>query len=361
MFSAWQQNQPIQMVCKDKWHETPDTVSIKLNVPSQPTHYTFKPGQFVSLGIEIEGKTEYRAYSLSSVPGDDCLQLTIKRVDNGRVSNHIVDHLDIGGRVSVLKPAGEFNCEDCPPKTDDDNKPRVLLISAGCGITPVYSMAKFWLQTRHDLDIVFLHVAKDTAHTIYLDQLETLNALHNNFSLKLLLKDAGDTLHPQGRLSPSWLKKLVPDLQFRSVYLCGPVSFMADVRSYLAAEGVDMTHFHEESFTPSIDNMKPHTMQEKPNEKSVVSSSETGVHVHIPAFGLTVETQRGETLADVLEGAGLPIIVACRSGICGSCKCKVSNGQVTSTSQETLTEEEIAQGYVLACSSTLSGDIDIDL
>ncbi|MDD1793246.1 hybrid-cluster NAD(P)-dependent oxidoreductase [Enterovibrio sp. ZSDZ42] len=361
MFNAWQQHQAVQMTCMDKWQETPDTVSIKLTVPSQPTTYTFKPGQFVSLGAEINGKTQYRAYSLSSVPGEDHLQLTIKRVDNGLVSNHIVDHLNIGDTVSVLKPAGEFNCIDFPPKKNLGEKTKVLLVSAGCGITPVYSMATFWLQTQQDIEIDFLHVAKDKAQTIYLDQLETLNALHDNFSLKLLLKESGDAPHPQGRLNQAWLTQLVPDIHSRSVYLCGPASFMTDVRSYLVAEGVNLAHFHEESFSPSDENVIPRFAPENSGEHTDTAPAESGVQVHIPAFGQTVETQLGQTLADVLEDAGLPIIVACRSGVCGSCKCKVSAGHVASTSQETLTEEEIAQGYVLACSSTLSGDINIEL
>ncbi|WP_394209501.1 2Fe-2S iron-sulfur cluster-binding protein [Enterovibrio calviensis] len=365
MFNEWQQNQPVHMMCADKWHETADTVSIKLNVPSQPVSYAFKPGQFVSLGVEINGKTEYRAYSLSSVPDDDSLQLTIKRVDGGVVSNHILDNLNIGDRVSVLKPVGEFNCVDFPPKANIDEPPKVLLISAGCGITPVYSMAKYWLQHQHHsqqgVDIEFLHVAKDTAHTIYFDQLEKLHANHETFSLKLLLKNAGDTLHPQGRLSQAWLTTLVPDLHSRSVYLCGPVAFMADVRSYLEAEHVDMTHFHEESFIPSLHKPMPNHAPENVSEEAIRDLAGSGVRVHIPAFGQTVEAQLGATLADVLEDAGLPIIVACRSGICGSCKCKVTSGNTQSTSFETLSAEDIEQGYVLACSSVIQSNVDIHL
>lgn len=71
--------------------------------------------------------------------------------------------------------------------------------------------------------------------------------------------------------------------------------------------------------------------------------------------------KKGQVLADVLEGAGLPLIVACRSGICGSCKCKVRQGNVSSTSLETLTPEEIEQGYVLACSSTIEADLEVQI
>lgn len=343
MINEWQNNQPTTLRCIDKWQETSDTFSFKLaSTQSDPTlTFNFKPGQFVSLGFELAGKMEYRAYSISSTPAEHYLQLTVKRVDGGLVSNHMIDHFKVGDNVSVLAPTGPFNAVDCAPKS------KVALLSAGCGITPVMSMAKTWLKAQADIDITFIHMAKSSAQTIYFDELETLHSLYPNFHLRLLLKDNAGTEHPQGRLDQEWLRALCPDLSERTVYLCGPTQFMQDMEQNALALGVDPSQFHQESFTP----IEAHTE----------NSGGGTVQFEVPAFGVATQVEQGATLADVLEENGVPIIIACRSGMCGSCKCKVTKGEVSRTSTETLTEEELAQGYTLACSSQIQSDVEVSL
>lgn len=172
MFFEWQGSQPVTLRCVDKYHETADAVSLKLADLSESLLFEFKAGQFINLGIEIDGKMEFRAYSLSSLSGDDCLQLTIKRVDGGKVSNYIIDKLLIGDTVQALPPTGDFNCVDHPPITLEGKK-KALLISAGCGITPVFAMTKQWLSNDQEVDIEFLHIARSQPETIYFDLLET--------------------------------------------------------------------------------------------------------------------------------------------------------------------------------------------
>lgn len=346
MFFEWQGNQPVTLRCMDKYFETHDTVSLILADLSESLLFEFKAGQFINLGVEVDNKMEYRAYSLSSLPGADHLQLTVKRVDGGKVSNFIIDKLLIGDTVQALPPAGEFNCIDHPPKVHQGQK-KALLVSAGCGITPVFAMTKHWLNDEQDVDIEFLHIARSQQETIYFDLLETYNSVYPGFKLKLLLKNRGEALHPEGRLDAHWLQRLVPDFKDRTVYLCGPNQFMLDVQGYLSELGFDMGNFYQESFTP---------VASEPSEVSSESAS-----IYVPGFAQTIKAQKGEVLADALENADLPLIVACRSGICGSCKCKVNKGDVSSTSHETLTPEEIEQGYVLACSSTIESDLEVQI
>lgn len=347
MFFEWQGQQPVTLRCIDKITETRDSVSIKLAALNPALLFRFKPGQFINLGVEIDGRSEFRAYSISSMNEEDFLQLTIKRVDGGKVSNFILDCLSPGDTVQALPPAGDFNCIDHPPVQSRQGT-KTLLISAGCGITPVFAMAKYWLHNAEsDVHITFLHIARSAADTIYYDQLETLHAIYPNFDLQLLLKNSAGTRYPQGRLNKDWLSELVPDLDQRTIYLCGPNQFMQDVQGYLAALNFDMANFHQESFTPL-------TSQNS-------DLADEAVNVYVPDFGQSIEAQKGQPLVEVLENAGLPIIAACRSGICGSCKCKVETGSVTSTSQQTLTPQEIEQGYVLACSSSVESDLQVQL
>ncbi len=336
-----------QLRCDKKWPETDDTISLQLspinNDSDNNQSFDFKPGQFISLGVELNGKMEYRAYSISSIPNQDFLQLTIKRVDGGKVSNCLIDKFNEGDSILALAPTGPFNSVDCI------SKPKIALLSAGCGITPVMSMARTWLSNNANVDITFIHMARSPEHTIYFDELQYLNEKHTNFNLQLLLKEPQYTDYPQGRLDQEWLTTLCPDLTERTVFLCGPTGFMQDMKIYVEAMGLDMDNFYQESFTP----IEP--------EVSETDDASGVVQFEVPAFGVSREIDKGATLADVLEESGVPIIIACRSGMCGSCKCKVEKGEVSRTSTETLSEEDIAQGYTLACSSQVQSDVEVSL
>ncbi|EKO3960475.1 2Fe-2S iron-sulfur cluster-binding protein [Vibrio fluvialis] len=339
--SAWAEQDILELVCARKWAETADCVSFELASPDASVGFDFKPGQFASLGFDIAGQTEYRAYSISSLPQQSVLRFTVKRVAGGKVSGHVLESLSQGDVIRVMKPQGLFNNVDCAARD------KVVLISAGCGITPVMSMARSWLE-QGNVDIDFLHVARSLTETIYANELEQLAQRYSQFHLKLLLKEAGGTQHAQGRLDQSWLNTLIPDLHERTVYLCGPVGFMQDVKCYLEALDFNMQHFYQESFTPTV---AEHT------QASVAES----VRVRVDAFGADIEAPSESFLLEALETGQLPIIAACRSGICGSCKCRVTSGTVRSHSQETLSAEEIEQGYVLACSTVLESDVEIAL
>ncbi len=339
---AWTHSDSIELICKDKWNETPDSVSFSLASADNDLEFDFKPGQFASLGFALADRTEYRAYSISSLPKRNQLQFTVKRVDNGVVSNYVLDNLEVGERVTVLKPVGSFNSIDCKPKA------KVVMVSAGCGITPVTSMVKQWLDSNQEIDIDFIHMARSRENTIYFEQLESLASQYSNFHLKLLLKDNTGTEYPQGRLNKEWLTQLSPDITQRSVYLCGPVSFMKDINSYLQEMDFDLAHFFEESFTPDV---------------AIAETNEASgtVAITVPTFGAEVEADKGSMLIDALEKAGVPVIAACRSGMCGSCKCKVKVGEIERTSVETLSDDDIEQGFVLACSCRVNSDVEVSL
>lgn len=340
---VWSETDPQQFTCAQIWSETPDAVSFEL-VAEEPTlELDFKPGQFASLGFPIDGKIHYRAYSISSVPGKASLSFTVKRVAEGMVSNFIADHLGVGDKVAVLKPQGSFNSYDC------EHGDKVVLISAGCGITPVMSMAKQWLK-QSNTDVEFIHIARNVEHTIYYQELMELDQQYPQFHLKLLLKEANSEGYATGRLDLAWLHDLCPDIAQRSAFVCGPDRFMEDVADYLKQLECDMSRCYQESFAaaPVIANAQ-------------VTGDKANVTIHVPGFGLQAEVAAGSQLVDGLEANGLPIVVACRSGICGSCKCKVESGEVVSSSRETLTDEQVEQGYVLACSTQVMSDVEVSL
>ena len=345
--------------------ETHDSMSFTFAAADQ-TLFDFKPGQFVTLAVEIDGKTHYRAYSISSMPKQKQLRLTIKRVPDGLVSNWLADNLAIGDNLSALNIAGQFNSSDC------QHKPKLLLVSAGCGITPVMSIAKTLLTQDNDADIEFLHCARNKDNVIFHDEMQALVAEHSNFNVQLLLENsdgfanfsANDNLttnrpaltHQTGMVSKAVIQQLYPDLQDRTIFLCGPVGFMKAVENIAQESDFDMANFFQESFTPAADNKQQDNLSLDASGASTAS-----VMLYVPDFAVEKKVVQGASLLELLENNGVPIIGACRAGVCGSCKCKVTSGDVKSSSSETLTAAEIEQGFVLACSSTVEGDVTVTL
>ncbi|QUM84522.1 hybrid-cluster NAD(P)-dependent oxidoreductase [Moritella sp. 28] len=357
---------PLVLVKRES--ETHDSMSFTFAAADQAL-FDFKPGQFVTLAVKIENKTHYRAYSISSAPQQKQLRLTIKRVPDGLVSNWLADNLSIGDSLSALNIAGQFNSSDCKHKS------KLLLISAGCGITPVMSIAKTLLAHNSDADIEFLHCARDKDNVIFHDEMQTLLTQYSNFKVQLLLENSDGFAtfsannntnektnektnsralsHQTGMVSADVIRQLYPDLNQRTIFLCGPVGFMKAVENIAQESDFDMANFFQESFTPAADN--------KQQDQISSGATETSVMLHVPDFAVEAEVIQGSLLLDALEKHGVPVIGACRAGVCGSCKCKVTKGSVTSTSTETLTEEDVEQGFVLACSSTLKDDVTVAL
>lgn len=350
-----------EFVCINKWQESPTSVSILLSQPQLPANqvFNYQAGQFVSLGLNIDGKTHYRAYSISNPPGSQTLQLTVKRVEKGLVSNAICDSLKVGDSVELLSPQGEFylRANDLPKK--------LILISAGCGVTPVMAMLRQLISKQKvsahgqaegasdtPLEIHFIHAAQNRHEIIYHQELQAIAQENPNIHLHIMLEDATGTQYPQGRIQQGDLVRFCGYLDNSQVYLCGPVGFMESIEAQFTALNFDMSHFRQESFTP--------TQAAEQEGNSETENTNSTVQVAIPKFSKSVDAATGSVLLDALESAAVPVIAACRSGICGSCKCKVK-GDIHRTSTATLTPEEIEQGYALACSSQIQGDLEVEL
>lgn len=334
--TLWQGETPL--TCCARREETRDAATFTLSADGQA--FRFFAGQFLSVGVEIDGRTHWRAYSISSSPNrSDSLDITVKRVDGGLVSNWLLDHLLPGMKLPALAPAGEFGLDGRPlPQA-------VLLFSAGSGVTPMYAMSQHLLETRTEVEIHFFHSARSEADFIFASQLLALAAGQQNFYLHLFLtRPEGGVDSHRGRLDAERLKSLLPRGKTMAAWLCGADGYMDDVSSWLSEAGV--AAIYRESFTPP-------TIE--------IAADAAHYTLDVPAFGKTVDIAAGETLLDVMEREGLPIIGACRTGVCGSCKCKVQNGEVTSTSTLALTPDEIAAGFVLACSSTAQSDLTVSL
>ncbi|WOT04320.1 hybrid-cluster NAD(P)-dependent oxidoreductase [Shewanella youngdeokensis] len=342
-----------QLVCVERWNETHDVVSFRFQ-GIKPVKFHFKPGQFLTLLLDINGERVGRSYTISSSPSRPySVVLTVKKIEGGKVYNYLANNLQVGHVVSALGPDGAFNLIDI----DAEN---YLFLSAGCGITPMYSMSRWLTDTQISPNISFLHSAKSTHDLMFKQSLEQIAARGEHFTLNYILESASaePTAHVDtevGRLSADNLQRLVPDFRSRTVFVCGPEPYMAAVKALLKSLNFNMAQFHQESFG-SI----------KGNLNGVEVTQEAAANTNTGSFMLRIGDKvrpltRSQTVLDGIEAEGLPIIAACRSGVCGACKCKVIEGETESSSQVSLTAAEIAQGYVLACSTKLTSDVTLVL
>jgi len=350
---SWQRGE-VQLRCVEKWNETHNVVSFRFQGLT-PVKFHFKPGQFITFKLDINGEKVYRSYTISSSPSRPfSLVVTVKRIADGLVSNYLADTLDVGDEVTVTGPDGVFNLVDIAAD-------KYLFLSAGCGVTPMHSMSRWLCDTTTDSDIAFVHSAKGVNDIMFAASMASMASRSPKFNLNYMLKsdDNSQILTDKheatgfgiGRLNLDILVKLVPDYQQRTVFVCGPESYMSDVKLLLEAAEFDMSQFNQESFGESCAMGVKAAMESNPStEQFMLSIGDKQISLN-----------GDQTLLDGIESEKLPINAACRSGVCGACKCQVLSGTTESSSKMALTTDEIAAGFVLACSTKITSNVRLQM
>nr|WP_244325808.1 hybrid-cluster NAD(P)-dependent oxidoreductase [Shewanella aestuarii] len=349
---SWQRGE-VQLKCVEKSHETHDVISFRFQ-GVEPVKFNFKPGQFITFKLNIDGKPVYRSYTIASSPSRPySLTVTIKQIEGGLVSNYLAQQLNVDDQVTVTGPDGAFNLVDIQAD-------KYLFLSAGSGITPMHSMSRWLCDTQVGSDIAFVHSARSVNDIIFADSVGSMAQRSESFSLSYILESDEKLTSIQqankqaqyilGRLDIDKLTKLVVDYQTRTVFICGPEPYMAAVKAMLEQANFDMNNFYQESFG-AVPNVSVNTASNQAASQSFI--------LNIADQDIPLSSE--QTLLEGIESAALPIIAACRSGVCGACKCKVTKGTTQSSSSMTLTEQEIAEGYVLACSTRLTSNASLSL
>ncbi|GEA51083.1 hybrid-cluster NAD(P)-dependent oxidoreductase [Vibrio inusitatus NBRC 102082] len=326
----------MQLTCTDIRQDTADVTTYWFETSGD---IDFIPGQFLPLEVDIDGKTHQRCYSLASMPGEKQCSFTIKRVAGGVVSNYLAERFLVGDSLHSASATGDFNIQLV------DEQP-LLMLSAGCGITPVYSMLQARLAQDPNADIVFIHSASTPSDRIYVKELETLAMQYSNLNLiwAVSREDELDLYH--GRLTQELLQSQVSDVASRTVLMCGPDAYMQSAKTWFEALGVDEGQVHHEQFHAAIEK--------------VATGSDAQSHT-LSVNGTDVTISDDETVLEALEKEGLPIFAACRAGVCGSCRCKGDKDKVVSSTTGALSEEDVEQGYFLACASQVNDDMFVEI
>ena len=288
-------------------------------------------GQFVRVQLEMNGRRVERAYSLSSRPGARRIAFTVKRQDQGLVSSHLHKAIKVGDVLTISQALGEFTLPAMLPG-------KILLLSAGSGITPVMSMLRDLKARDYQGDVVFVHVCRALDDLIFAAQLK---ALADDFAgMRLVLHYDAST----GAFTPSVLAQQVPDLAERSSWMCGPAGFMDAISSYWDAQGLASPLFSERFVGAPV---LPSTAPGTPVQVAFVKS------------GTTFTTHGTAPLLVQAERAGLSPKHGCRIGICRSCQCVKTSGTV-----ENLQTGEVSSApneLIRLCISTARSDVALAL
>lgn len=307
--------------------------SVTLRIRPNRAWTGFRAGQFVKVGVEIDGVRRTRTYSPASSEhrAHDELELTISFRPDGLVSSYL-QRENPGGIVHLGAAAGDFVLPDERPQ-------RLTLVSGGSGITPVLSMLRTLVDEGHRGEIVFLHYARGPQDVPHLAELRRLALEYPNVRLVLAYtRDRDGDLY--GRFDETHLATAAPGYAEAQTYLCGPPSLMAAVRAHYAGKGIEDA-LHTEEFTA------PATVP--------VDESATGT----VRFGDVAVDNDGTTLLEQAEAAGLTPEYGCRMGICFSCtKVKTAGCTRNVRTGELHTE---ADQEIQLCISAPVGDVAIDL
>ncbi|SQJ22976.1 NADH oxidoreductase hcr [Serratia rubidaea] len=299
--------------------------------------YPYQPGQFALVSIRNSEDT-LRAYTLSSSPGlSPFLSISVRCLPDGVGSRWLTQEVRPGNTLWLSDAQGEFSCVQHPAE-------RYLMLAAGCGVTPIISMCRWLAANRPACDVQVIFSVRSPEAVIFAEQWRQLCAAHPSLKLTLMAEHRAQPGFLSGRISDAVLRQHVPDIAERRVMTCGPVPYMAQVEQLCLALGVPPARLHKEQF---------HT----PAENTGQADNTLALRIGRPLREFRVPV--GSTLLAALESHRLPVTAACRAGVCGSCKTRVLDGDYTTSSTMTLTPEEIAQGYVLACSCQLHGDVTL--
>ncbi|MGI1669072.1 MAG: hybrid-cluster NAD(P)-dependent oxidoreductase [Neptuniibacter sp.] len=339
LLDTWQADQNIELLCVRRVEETPDVVTFRFKLPDQLA-VDYLAGQFITVYPSINGQEVSRCYTLSSSPSRSAdITITVKRVTGGEVSNWLHKNLHEGDSLKATGPTGEFhvNCS---------NTPKLLLLSAGSGITPMLSIARYLSDTHSARDIVFYHQARTESDLICEDELLWLKRQNPNLKLIFSLSQPESSwLGIKGRISREQLIHEIPDLTERTVMCCGPEGFMQQAKDYCRQLGLAEQRWFEESFG------KPPGFETLDNQVAEFT---------IEINGTTFKGDNQHPLLVQAELNGMPIAYGCRAGVCGVCKVKLVEGEVKRNSEIPLTEDEKREGIILACSCIPESDIKIE-
>jgi ferredoxin-NADP reductase/ferredoxin len=391
------------LLVTDVIRESHDVNTFRM-VSEEPMLFRFLPGQFLGLTLEIDGQTVKRSYSISSSPSRPmALEMTVKRIPGGLVSNWLAENVRPGHRLKVKGPMGKFSCLLKPAE-------KILMLGAGSGVTPLMSMLRWIVDTSSPVDVVLLYSVRSPEDLVFGRELETIAARHENIRVAVTVTNSRMSQYGwtglSQRVDRSLLTAIVPDAAEREVFMCGPKPFADAMKAELAAVGLPDGKLHQESFgsgkgpgpkpmtpepqaapaapvvppppvasAPVAEAPAPAGVPEAPVAAPVLisdlapladappvpalGSAAPGCLVQFAKSGVKGTPAADQTLLEWAEDQGLELDYSCRAGDCGTCITRKLSGEVE-MADHGLTDDELQQGLIYICVAKAKSDVVLD-
>lgn len=329
-----------------------EAVNLVFEKPEQSFDYS--SGQFLTIIDTVGGEKIRRAYSLCSNPFEDEFPaVTVKRVENGRMSNHINDNYRAGMEVEIMEPMGIFTTE-----YEETRSRKVVFIGGGSGITPLYSILRSVLLKESGSQVTLIYANRSEEHIIFKDELLALTrAYGDRFRLiHILENDESDLAFEEGRLSGDIMKDVVGsnDLMDAEFYICGPEPMMDIAKTGLESIGITQDKIRIESFEAGITSPKELVSEDQNEASNVIIILDGEEHM--------VPVSKGASILETALDAGLDMPYSCQSGLCTACRGKCLEGDITTEDAEGLSQDELNDGYRLLCiGKPLSDNIKVEV
>jgi len=357
--AKWDADADDTLVCVHTRDETHDVRTFLFRARN-PSLFRYRPGQFLTFELVIDGETINRCYTLSSPPTrPDTVSITVKRKVGGKVSNWLHDNIRPGSEVKAVGIAGDFTCTLNPAE-------KYLFLSGGSGVTPLMSMLRTHVDLGLDRDIVFAHSARTPRDIIFRHELAGMVAGTKLLKTAFVCESAGEDAgwsEPTGFLDLAMLSTIAPDFKAREIFCCGPEPYMNAVRAMLRGAGFDMAHYHEESFTFGQQAEGGPAEAAVPAGAPAVgasAASEGGFQIAFTKLGQTITCAPDQFILDAAKAAGMRLPFSCAKGLCGTCKTKKLSGEVDMNHGGGIRKREIDQGMILICCSKPLSDITLE-
>jgi stearoyl-CoA 9-desaturase NADPH oxidoreductase len=314
----------------DVRRETEDSATLVIK-PGWGFSFDYQPGQYIGIGLLVDGRWRWRSYSLTSSPATSAsartVTITVKAMPEGFLSTHLVAGVEPGTVVRLAAPQGNFVLPDPAP-------PSILFLTAGSGITPVMSMLRTLARRDQVTDVTHLHSAPTESDVMFRAELAALATDQPGYRLQVR------ETRTQGRLDLASLDQEVPDWRERQTWACGPEGMLTQAERVWSAAGIG-DRLHLERFAVSK-----------------AAPAGAGGTVTFVRSGRAVAADAATSLMDAGEGAGVQMPFGCRMGICQSCVVSLVEGHV----RDLRTGQEHEPGTrVQTCVSAASGDCALDI
>ena len=326
--------------------ETNDTVSVSFQVPEDLKEaYAFTPGQYLTLKLTINNEEQRRSYSICSSSAED-ITVAVKRVENGLVSSYLNEVLKENDEMEVMTPEGNFTLE-----TDQAKKRKFVGFAAGSGITPIMSMIKELSMDETETVFTLFYSNKMESDVIFKHQLDKLAGGNLKINYIYTRQKLNNPLL-EGRIDKSKATELIKAdlscLNADAFYLCGPEEMIFNVKSALEEFGVLKTKIKFELFTTPV------LMAEKPKQQEADENFDGEALVTVIYDDEEIDfnlNKDGDTILDAAMDNDVDVPFSCKGAVCCTCKAKVTEGKVTMDANYALSDQEVEDGYVLACQS----------